>query len=883
MRGLWFVAVLLSGVGICSAQELLKLDLTREAECARWVAQHDVGELKAGPEGLIIRITGSDPYVAGPAMDLPPGELLWLKLRAKSEQGGMLQIFYFQQNPTEEASVRVHVRPGTWEQIRIPMPAMGKNWRLRVDPPGDGGVAVLGMVSFEKRTALKEPAWPKPVEAEIGANPIRVKAGEIDLLQSRTELGAFVVNVAGRKVGIGLNRGIIGYVVGEEQRWVDLNAAKLQTDEASLTATVKDPDGGTWVVRQTFAAGSENALDVVTRLTVDQDRDIIYLPVLGISVGPGWVGEKKKQAIFAGLEYLDRDEPSSSEADIEGPGSKRQVPDSLKITMPLMAVVGNDGRYVGMIWEPRKRLAAVFDSPDRLFKSGGHVLALIVPGANGENRVDGSLVPHGPEKLEAGNTLEFKATIIGGRGTSAVQAIKHYVAIRGLPAVPDFGMDLPGYVRLTAAGWLDSKIREGNRFRHAWPGGFEPHPAADAAMWIDWLAGKCTDPALKKRLEDAANDALALVPTASRNFAAVGHVRYPVVSLLYGGTKENAANAKAHGKSLLNRFEKDGRVLYRKPATGLDYGRTHFEPDANGLTAQLVMTLLESASLSGDKDLIKQGLRLLDALDRFIDTVPRGAQTWEVPLHTPDILASAHLVHAYLRGYELTGDDRMLEKAKYWAWTGVPFVYLVKPVDSGVGEYATIAVLGATWWKAPNWMGLPVQWCGLVYADELYRLAQYDERGPWKKLADGITASGIQQTWPLGKDPARQGLLPDSFALRAQVRNDAAINPATVQANAVRLLTQGEVYNFHAFRSSGLLVHAPAAIADPREASDRVSFKVAGCFKDKYDILIAGCAKQPKLKVNGTEPGPDGYEYVNNEGWLIVHLNGDATVEIGQW
>ena len=69
-----------------------------------------------------------------------------------------------------------------------------------------------------------------------------------------------------------------------------------------------------------------------------------------------------------------------------------------------------------------------------------------------------------------------------------------------------------------------------------------------------------------------------------------------------------------------------------------------------------------------------------------------------------------------------------------------------------VGPYATIPVLGATQWVAPNWMGLPVQWCGLVYADALYGLRMHDPYGPWKKLADGITASGVRQTWPLGKD-----------------------------------------------------------------------------------------------------------------------------------
>src|SRR5207253_5582314 len=132
---------------------------------------------------------------------------------------------------------------------------------------------------------------------------------------------------------------------------------------------------------------------------------------------------------------------------------------------------------------------------------------------------------------------------------------------------------------------------------------------------------------------------------------------------------------------------------------GVDYGQTHWAPDANGLTADVVATLLEAAVFSGDCSLISDGLRYLKAMDKFRNTVPRGAQTWEIPLHTPDILASAHLVRAYTLGYELTGDQDFLEQARYWAWTGVPFVYLVDPAGKPIGLYGTIAVFGANQWR----------------------------------------------------------------------------------------------------------------------------------------------------------------------------------------
>src|SRR5207249_10536404 len=180
----------------------------------------------------------------------------------------------------------------------------------------------------------------------------------------------------------------------------------------------------------------------------------------------------------------------------------------------------------------------------------------------------------------------------------------------------------------------------------------------------------------------------------------------------------------------------------RAEPKGVDYGKTHFAPDANGLTAQIVATLLEAAAFCGDLESIPQAIAKLRALNKFRDTVPRGAQTWEVPLHTPDILASAWLVRAYTLGYELTGEADLLEQARYWAWTGLPFVYLTPPTDKPVGIYSTVPVFGATQFTFP-WFGLPVQWCGLVYGDAIRRFARHDPTGPWAQLADGIAAAGV--------------------------------------------------------------------------------------------------------------------------------------------
>jgi hypothetical protein len=622
----------------------------------------------------------------------------------------------------------------------------------------------------------------------------------------------------------------------------------------------------------------KDVIDVRTVVTVDRDRQVYFLPMLVLFPGAGSFGSQKGQALFAGLEYLEN-EPSSSEADIIGPASKRQVPDSVKITAPLM-VVQAQGRYVGIIWQPSSRFSALFDSPDRIFQSGGHVMGLLYPGSNGDNREEGNLLPYLPETLSANTPLVLDATIIGGEGDTVIPAVQQYVRLRGLPPVPNTGLNAQEYLRLAAAGWLDSKIREGNLYRHAiWPG-FNPHPAADAAVWMEWIAAHIGQTDIVRRLRQAAEEAIAVVPKDQYLFSRVSHVAYPVVPLLYGAVPESIEAARRSGRDSLRSFQPDGTVLYEPRPGGPDYARTHWERTANGLTAAVLVRLLEMALFSGDKELIAEGLRRLEQFKRFDNTVPRGAQTWEMPLHTPDILASAHMVKAYVIGYELTGNPEFLRRARYWAWTGVPFPYLINPTGQPVGPYSTIAVLGATNWQAPVWFGQPVQWCGLVYADALYWLARLEPKAHWKHIADGITAAGIQHTWKQD-DPERQGCLPDFYHLREQRSDGPAINPGTVQANAVRLYNLPAVYDYRVLRNSGAIIHAPGTIGVISDRKDSCKFRVKSWTDRTYYVLVNGLTRQPQMKINGQPVAiASPHQFLHDGGNLILQVQGEAEVEI---
>ena len=859
-------------------------DFTSAADAADWAPTHDLAPFTLTSTGLLARITGGDPYMTGPARDYPAGKLLWLHLRLKSDQGGTGQVFYYTNYPTEANSVKFFVPAGAWYEAKVPMQALGPAWQLRIDPPGSGGTCLLDRLWFEERTLLQAPAWPKPALPAIGPDALTLQSGELALTHDAHALGAFKLTVAGQDMAVGQTEPMIGYLAGRLQRWLDLGNSPTNPANVSLVggalrvlSQARDPDGALWTVECVFSPTNSGAIAIESRVAVDQDRQVVYLPLFTLLPGLGTFGTNKTQGLLCGLEYLEN-EPSSSQADIVGPQSQRQVPDMLKVTFPLMALAAQD-RYIGLLWQPDANLSAVFDSPDRLFGSGGHLMSVIFPGSDGQNRVEGDLLPYWPALVRSNEPVVLRAVIIGGRGKTVVPAVKQYVALCGLPPLPASAPAAADYFNLASHSWLDSQIRTNGLFRHAYWPGFNPQPAADASVWMGWLGGKVSDPDLQTRLVSTAGLAIQQVPGAQNfNSYQIGHVQYPLPALFYNAALANADSALANAQNLLGRFQPDGTVLYQPTPGGTDYGKTHYAPDANGLTANCVQGLLENAAFSGDRGMLDTGLRYLRALGKFRNTVPRGAQTWEVPLHTPDILASAKLLRCYTLGYELTGDADFLDQARYWAWTGVPFVYLAPPTDGAVGIYATIPVFGASDWVA-SWFGVPVQWCGLVYADALNRFEKYDPAGPWRQLADGITASGIQQSWPLD-DAERVGLLPDSYQLRPQVRSGPAINPGTVQSTAVRYYRQPAVYDFHAFPWHGLLVHAAGELGAITENSDGVGFTVTNWSSAPASLLVNGFTKQPRVRLDGQEiqlVSP--HQYQPSTGRLVLRLQGTVRVE----
>ena len=806
-------------------QRTVLIDLTKRDAALAWRGLHDLEAVRDTRDGIEFLPSGPDPFATGPAVELPTSAPYWLIVRLRSTTSGMLQIYWWEpgngRGPTERQVLRFPVRPDEWIDVQAPLPGIGgKRIQLRIDPPGDAGTrTVIQQIAIVPRAVLSQP--PSGSAPDDGSFSASIKSG-VFTLHIGAQFAKLRIDAREKRVAFADTRPRLGWQETPQGSvtWSDLTdlAAMVEATETSITskATFLDERGATWQLsRRVVPAKQAGGFDITVSLQVNKPRNLVHFPALLLHMsGPGF-----HQAIFPGIEYLDARDTSSSQADIETDEHNRQIPQRHQPTIPIMAIQQPDKLWLSLAYVRFDNVSPFFDVPDRHFGTGLPSMGVLFP----EGFHDpGSLVPERGYQLASGVVLSSTLQVRGGtKGDTVLAGIERWIAEHPLPAIPE-RVTIFEHARLAGAGFLDSAAQSPAGFRHAYPGEFPLQAAPDAALALSWISTVMPkrDPGLAAKASDAAKRAkAALNPAAS---GGIGHVRTMGPALLYGDVNAYLDAARKSGQNAVGQITNIGRVPYRKGK--VDFARTSREQHANGITGNVLQIALTAASETGDTSLIKAAISMLKrANTAYSNTVPRGAQTWEIPLHTPDILASAHMLRANVLGYELTGDREFFDEARYWAWSGVPFVYLDRPTDTGrVGMYATIAVLGASNWVAPNWIGLPVQWCGLVYADALLDLWFHDRDPRWKLLADGIISSGYQQSWPAVSGAVisrtareRQGLLPDSFILTSQQRSDPAINPATLLFPASRSMDR-PVYTRHCLKPGMGTIHIAGDVSGLR-------------------------------------------------------------------
>ena len=142
-------------------------------------------------------------------------------------------------------------------------------------------------------------------------------------------------------------------------------------------------------------------------------------------------------------------------------------------------------------------------------------------------------------------------------------------------------------------------------------------------------------------------------------------------------------------------------------------------------------------------------------------------------------------------------------------------------------------------------------------------------------MADGITASGLQQTFPLD-DAERQGLLPDYFHLKAQMSDGPAISPGTVQSGVPELYGKGRFYDLERLTDSGVLAHAPGAITDVAHAGGRIAFTVDGWPLEPYRVLLTRLPEKPTAVT--WRGAPANTTYHADRGALEILVQGQGRV-----
>lgn len=546
-------------------------------------------------------------------------------------------------------------------------------------------------------------------------------------------------------------------------------ASAVELGEGALTfhGDLWGPEGSRWQAEAQFRLTS-GARHVTTRFTLRSTRPqtlrAFYGPML--YAGEGSFGPHKSTALFPAVEYLAAAERSSDTKGVAWGFHQRFVPHPYKITLPLMAVAsplapGSSPLVVALLWDPLQKWdgknvcpAAKFASPNWLENRANHLLALFVPAVpqwvpeNGEAAgTPYQVLPERPLRIKADLAVLCPAE-------EATAAVRYWFAQHGPPELPPLPRPLEEELNLCARGYLETAWTERDR---GWipavgrPPGFNETIARH--LWE--MAHLTSDAPLRERIEQQLTAALEERGRGGYGFD---------LALRWGRVEDALAGLKRAAYRAMHTQRPDGSWTFAQVYSQAGRRRTlaAAEDVELGTCVIKLEPILRYACVTGDPAVLPALRKGLAYLERF--RRPAGAESWEVPLVCPNLRAAALAVRCYLDAYRLTGEAHYLEKAKYWATTGLPFIYHWSAPDRPIMKGASISVMGTTFYTHP-WFGRAVQWVGLVYAEALRQLAPYEPDFPWRAVADLITIAALQQQKTEEAPCGHVGFYPDSYSL----------------------------------------------------------------------------------------------------------------------
>ena len=292
-----------------------------------------------------------------------------------------------------------------------------------------------------------------------------------------------------------------------------------------------------------------------------------------------------EQGLLAGVEYLGKSEKSSTKLDLVTTDYLRYAPDKMWITMPLMAFV-TPKTSLALNWE-NMDLQPSFATPNFYDGTDDHRMGLQGTGKNIEVTI---LVSEG---WNNGNNLS--------------KIIEWYVKKCGIPS-------LPAEPRTENEQWelclkaINGILYNSNGWGHAVDEKLFPrHHYSGMASLIWFMTGKLPEDKIMKKV----------------SFGGGSHQ-----SLFFTGRAQEWIDFVNRGIiPVYEKVELDGSVLYDG-----ELSKGHFENTASGLCALNACRLLDFVKETGDERALTTGVKILNYMMRF--RTPRGAQVWEIPMHT---------------------------------------------------------------------------------------------------------------------------------------------------------------------------------------------------------------------------------------------------------
>lgn len=651
----------------------------------------------------------------------------------------------------------------------------------------------------------------------------------------------------------------------------------------------QDSDGAAWQASVSFElAGWSKEIKTHYELSCDRAAKLLVFE------GPMLYVLQRDEAVFPGLEWLVANEVSSSALDIAAghPDRIRYVVHPNMVTIPAVGFCGPSGA-AGMFWdlhqrwdETRDRPSVVFASPQRFENQRAHLVGLFVPSVPEFVDQDQREAAR-PYPLKAGGSVQLKATLFADVAADGpLAAIDRWFETYGLPEprpLPrgSYQREIEFSMQAYLTSLWDSQAQQW------WT------TKGNAAMSelgrprdfvTDLLLGALIteDAQLRRRCLARAEEVRALLGGEARLDAQ----RFPNrADLAYANPDAIGRLLAARGEDGAWRFDADQQPA-EGPFVGLDYAQlgSHGALEI-GLCARKAYEVLRYARISGDQEAYQQMLVTLALMESH--RVPRAAQVWEVPVHTPDLLAAADAADAFLEAYRISGQARWLQDAVLWARRGLPFIYLWDDPDRPYLQGASIPVFGATWYQG-SWFGRPVQWNGLRYAVSLLKLAEYDQSYPWREIAERVIRSAIQQQESAGEDVA---LWPDAISAIDGEKSAWVFAPHQI-IQAVLKLTGRDP------EPATLIIGQPAqpihvtAVGKIRGAAHRgttLSAEIEYPPGEQGIVLISNVSRPSEVYLNGSalreridveQWSEAGWRYDAGNAYLAVRVNRDGISKV---